>query len=51
MSSGRRLDLSQPFVDATLPDGSRLHVAIPDITRRHWAVNVRRFVLPRGPPG
>ena len=43
--SGRRLDLSSPFVDAMLPDGSRLHVAIPDITRRHWAVNVRRFVL------
>ncbi|MFM8350752.1 MAG: CpaF family protein, partial [Actinomycetales bacterium] len=43
--SGRRLDTSNPFVDAMLPDGSRLHVAIPDITRRHWAVNVRRFVL------
>ena len=46
MMSGRRLDLSQPFVDASLPDGSRLHVVIPDITRRHWAVNVRKFVLP-----
>jgi pilus assembly protein CpaF len=34
-----------PFVDATLSDGSRLHVVIPDITRRHWAVNIRRFVL------
>ena len=32
-SSGRRVDLSSPFVDATLPDGSRLHVVIPDITR------------------
>jgi len=29
-SSGRRVDLSQPFVDASLPDGSRLHVVIPD---------------------
>jgi pilus assembly protein CpaF len=46
MTSGRRLDLSQPFVDATLADGSRLHVVIPDITRRHWAVNIRKFVLP-----
>jgi len=36
--------LSQPFVDASLPDGSRLHVVIPDITRRHWAVNVRKFL-------
>jgi pilus assembly protein CpaF len=44
-ASGRRLDLSTPFVDATLIDGSRLHVAIPDITRRHWAVNIRKFVL------
>lgn len=43
-SSGRRLDLSMPFVDAALPDGSRLHVAIPDITRRHWAVNIRKFI-------
>lgn len=41
--SGRRVDLSSPFVDASLPDGSRLHVVIPDVTRRHWAVNVRRF--------
>ena len=45
-SSGRRVDVSQPFVDALLPDGSRLHVVIPDVTRRHWAVNVRRHVLP-----
>lgn len=43
-SSGRRLDLSSPFVDAALPDGSRLHVVIPDITREHWAVNIRKFV-------
>lgn len=42
--SGRRVDLSQPFVDAALSDGSRLHVAIPDVTRKHWAVNVRKFV-------
>ena len=43
-SSGRRLDLSSPFVDAALPDGSRLHVVIPDITRREWAVNIRKFI-------
>jgi pilus assembly protein CpaF len=42
-SSGRRVDLSSPFVDAALPDGSRLHVVIPDVTRRHWAVNIRKF--------
>ncbi|MFN2488808.1 MAG: CpaF family protein [Actinomycetota bacterium] len=44
-SSGRRLDLASPFVDAMLPDGSRLHVVIPDITKKHWAVNIRKFVL------
>jgi len=43
--SGRRLDLSTPFVDAQLPDGSRLHVVIPSITRRHMAVNIRKFVV------
>lgn len=42
-STGRRVDLSSPFVDASLPDGSRLHVVIPDVTRAHWAVNIRKF--------
>jgi pilus assembly protein CpaF len=42
-SSGRRVDLSSPFVDSSLPDGSRLHVVIPDITAKHWAVNIRKF--------
>ncbi len=44
-SSGRRVDVSTPFVDAMLPDGSRLHVAIPDVTRTHWAINIRKFVV------
>ncbi len=44
-TSGRRIDLSTPFVDAMLPDGSRLHVVIPSITLRHMAVNIRKFVL------
>ena len=43
-TSGRRVDLSQPFVDAMLPDGSRLHVVLPDITRTHPAVNIRKFI-------
>lgn len=38
-STGRRVDISQPFVDASLPDGSRLHVAIADVVRGSWAVN------------
>jgi len=43
--SGRRIDLSQPFVDARLPDGSRLHIAIPEITADHWAINIRKHLL------
>ena len=42
--SGRRLDLSSPFVDASLPGGERLHAVIPDVTREHWAVNIRKYV-------
>jgi pilus assembly protein CpaF len=41
--SGRRLDRANPFVDAALEDGSRLHVVIPDIARKHWSVNIRKF--------
>ena len=43
--SGRRLDLSHPFVDARLPDGSRLHVVIPDVTAKHWAINIRKHLM------
>lgn len=42
--TGRRLDLSNPFVDAMLPGGERLHVVIPDVTRKHMSVNIRKFV-------
>lgn len=42
-ATGRRVDLSQPFVDASLPVG-RLHAVIPDVTRSHWAVNLRKYV-------
>lgn len=43
--SGRRLDLSSPFVDASLATGERVHVVIPDITRAHWAVNIRKYIV------
>src|SRR5690625_332906 len=42
--SGRRLDLSSPFVDASLATGERVHVVIPDITRQSWAVNIRKYI-------
>ncbi len=44
-SSGRRVDLSQPFVDAMLPDGHRLHVVLDGISRGFSAVNIRKFVV------
>ncbi|NYG56643.1 CpaF family protein [Nocardioides perillae] len=44
-SSGRRIDISQPFVDAMLPDGHRLHVVLEGISRGFSAVNIRKFVL------
>lgn len=42
-NTGRRLDRSSPFVDASLADGSRLHVVIPNITKTFWSVNIRKF--------
>lgn len=43
-SSGRRLDVSTPFVDAMLPGGHRLHVVLDGIARGFTAVNIRKFV-------
>ncbi len=43
--SGRRLDLSIPFVDAMLPTGERLHVVIPPVAGRHWSVNIRKHLV------
>jgi len=43
--SGRRIDLSSPFVDAMLPGGHRLHVVLNGISREFTAVNIRKFVL------
>ena len=40
-SSGRRLDVSSPFVDALLPGGHRLHVVLDGISRGFAAVNIR----------
>ena len=44
-SSGRRIDISRPFVDAMLPQGHRLHVVLEGISRGFSAVNIRKFVL------
>ena len=45
LTSGRRLDISQPFVDAMLPGGHRLHVVLDGIARGFVAVNIRKFVV------
>ncbi|MDU4286247.1 MAG: ATPase, T2SS/T4P/T4SS family [Actinomyces sp.] len=42
--SGRRLDLSAPFVDAMLPGGERLHVVIPPVAGREWSLNIRKHL-------
>ena len=47
-SSGRRVDVSQPFVDAVLPGGHRLHVVLEGISRGYTAVNIRKFVVKAG---
>jgi pilus assembly protein CpaF len=44
-TSGRRVDVSTPFVDAMLPSGHRLHVVLDGITRGFSAVNIRKFVV------
>ncbi len=44
-TSGRRVDVSSPFVDAMLPSGHRLHVVLDGITRGFSAVNIRKFVV------
>jgi pilus assembly protein CpaF len=40
---GRRIDLSSPLVDARLPDGSRVHAAIPPISVAGPVLTIRRF--------
>jgi len=40
---GRRIDESVPFVDARLPDGSRVNAIIPPLTLHSPALTIRRF--------
>lgn len=40
---GRRLDATQPLVDARLPDGSRLNVAIQPIAIDGTSISIRKF--------
>lgn len=40
---GRRIDKSQPLVDARLPDGSRVNAVIPPLAVRGPCLTIRRF--------
>jgi len=42
---GRRIDESAPFVDARLPDGSRVNAIIPPLAIDGPALSIRRFGL------
>ena len=42
---GRRVDQMTPCVDGRLPDGSRVHVAVPPVAVDGPYVTIRRFVL------
>lgn len=39
--AGRRLDDAQPFVDARLPDGARLHAVLPPLSVRGTTISLR----------
>ena len=42
---GRRVDESNPMVDARLPDGSRVNIIIPPLAIDGAAVSIRRFTM------
>lgn len=44
---GRRVDRSQPLVDARLPDGSRVNAVIPPLALKGPCLTIRRFPADR----
>jgi pilus assembly protein CpaF len=40
---GRPIDPEHPFLDARLPDGSRIHAVVPPIARNGTTVAIRKF--------
>jgi flagellar protein FlaI len=39
----RRIDESQPFLDGTLADGSRINIAVPPVSGRFPSISIRKF--------
>jgi pilus assembly protein CpaF len=44
---GRRVDESTPYVDARLPDGSRVNIVIPPLALRGPTITIRKFFRER----
>ncbi len=42
--ANRRVDETNPMVDARLPDGSRINVIIPPLSYRFPAISIRKFI-------
>lgn len=40
---GRPIDSERPFLDARLPDGSRIHAVVPPVARNGTTVAIRKF--------
>lgn len=40
---GRRVDEASPFVDARLPDGSRVNIVIPPVAPKSPTITIRKF--------
>ncbi|MCK2000059.1 CpaF family protein [[Brevibacterium] frigoritolerans] len=40
---GRLIDVTHPYVDARLPDGSRVHIIIPPVARKGTTITIRKF--------
>lgn len=43
LSPGKRLDQTSPMVDLSLPDGTRIHIAIPPVVAGGTHVTVRKY--------